>query len=111
MHGLEADLVADELKRRGAECGGQLGPDGDQRRAHDGESRRIRVPAAANERRRRSRARASSAVICGPAPWTTTTSSPAAVAIADDVERVARDTPAELQDDTHQVVYSAFRRT
>ena len=36
-----ADLVPDEVEGRRAECGGQLGPDGDQRRAHKGEGRRI----------------------------------------------------------------------
>ena len=45
----EADLVADEVKGRRAECGGQLGPDGDQRPAHDGEGRWIRETTACDE--------------------------------------------------------------
>ena len=47
----EPDLVTDEVEGRGAECGGQLGPDGDQRPAHDGEGRRIREATARNESR------------------------------------------------------------
>ena len=45
----EPDLVADEMNGRGAERGGQLGPDGDQRRTHDGEGRWIREPPTADE--------------------------------------------------------------
>ena len=38
-----------QVNRRGAECGGELGPDGDQRRAHDGEGRWIREATTADE--------------------------------------------------------------
>jgi len=41
--------VPTEVEGRRAECGGQLGPDGDQRRAHIGEGRRICVATARYE--------------------------------------------------------------
>ena len=106
----EADLVADEVKGRRAECGGQLGPDGDQRPAHDGEGRWICETTAGDEpggdprrsqlgRDLRTGAVDDDDLVAGRVPFER------------EPDRVAGDASAELQHDARHVVYSAFRRT
>ena len=55
--------------------------------------------------------RSISAVICGPAPWTTTTSWPFRAPARAPRRRLRRDPAAELEHDPAHVVYSALMRT
>ena len=96
---LEPDLVTDEMDGRGADCGRQLGPDGHQRGAHDGESRRIRVAASANELRRdATRVQLCSDLLSGAVYDHDVL--PGRVALQDDADSIARNAPAELDHDT-----------
>ena len=108
--GSQPDLVADELKRRGAECGGKLGPDGDQRLSHDGGGRWTRDAAAVHE--------------LGTDPPAGKLGADLRPGAVDDHDLVAclhvlenvdcrhfRDPPADLDDDPAHVVYSAFSFT
>src|SRR6185436_17283607 len=106
----EPDLVADEMNGRGAEHGGHLGPDGDQRRAHDGEGRLIREPPTADEPDRdptglqlrgdlRPGAVHDDDLVAG------------GVTLPHDPERVGCHATTELDHDTSHVVYSALSFT
>jgi hypothetical protein len=107
---MKADLVADEKQCRGAECGGHLGPDGNQRFSHDGESRRICDAAACAEPNRNP-----SRVERGGDLWACAVNdddlAPSVVEIDRELRADCRNAPAELQDDAGHVVYSAFSRT
>jgi hypothetical protein len=106
----QADLVPDEVNRRGAECGGKLGPNGDQRRTHDGECRWVRETTTTNEPHREA-----TGLELPRDLWTRTVDDDDLVtgraSRAHEFERVGGDATPELQDDARHVVYSALSFT
>jgi hypothetical protein len=98
------------VNRRGAERCGELGPDGDQRRTHDGEGRWIRGTTTANEAHRDT---ASLELRGDLRPGAVDDDDLVARSVPrpHDVEGVGRDAAAELEDDARHVVYSALSFT
>jgi hypothetical protein len=98
------------VKGRRAECGGQLGPDGDQRLPHDGKCRWIREATARHERR----GEPARMELFGDL-WARAVDDDHVVArsmeFEHDFDGVGGDAAAQLQRDSHQVVYSAFSFT
>jgi hypothetical protein len=108
--GAKADLVSDEGYCRGAECGGHLGPDGNQQLPYDGKGCWICHATAAHEPNRNPafvqvgrdlRARAVDHDHLAPR----------IVKLDCAPRRGGGDASTELEDDPRQVVYSAFSRT
>ena len=109
---LEADLVAHQADARGPDRGAERRVDLGERLADDLERLRGRVAAAVDEANLEAALAASRAEICGPAPWTTTTSWPSAASSRIVAPRLLRRlAPPILSDDEAHVVYSALIRT